>query len=130
MSQQPVRPLHTHYTLHACGTVYPAMANPPGYEDANPKDWRPSTPDEIAAYRANAARSTASQQYLPDGGTKLSGNGAVGLGGGVIRMADDDVPPPPGAVQPVMPEIPAAPASEIPAAPVAPVAIDLGPAGG
>lgn len=79
--------LYTHYTLHSDGSTYPAMSGgADGYEDRNPKDWRPSTSAEINAYESNAAAIAARLRYAADGGTLLSGGG----GAAVVAAAPED----------------------------------------
>lgn len=41
-------PKYPFYRNKASGGIYPAMTSPSGYEDKNPEDWEPASPEEIA----------------------------------------------------------------------------------
>lgn len=122
MSQQnkpapPPLPLHTHYKLFGSsnvGDIYPAMRNPPGYEDQHPEDWQPATAEDIARYKANSQSVLANTRYNPDGSTKVQGTGGGSATGGVLVLADDDdapaVPPAPIAIAIPTAPVPPAPA--------------------
>lgn len=109
--QEPPKSLHSHYARLACGTVYPAFTNGPGYQDAATEDWRPATPQEISDYINGVVTMRKAMEFHPDGATKTTGSGVVGNLGGVIQLTPEDEPVPaidPAFVAPPPAEAPVA----------------------
>lgn len=104
---------HTHYVSLHNNTIHPAMTYPPGFQDANPKDWRPATHAEIERYKAGKD----ALEVLP---LAFGTPGEASVASPKTLQLSDDEPVVP--VTPPAPSIPEAPVLEpaIAAAPISP----------
>jgi hypothetical protein len=80
------KPKHSHYVSNENLHVYPAMTGLPGYEDDNPKEWRPANSAEKQNYLAGDRTSVNS------GDIDFNAAPAVVATPRSLKLVDDDEP--------------------------------------
>lgn len=115
-------PRHTHYVSLSNNGVYPAMRSPSGFEDDNPKSWRPANSHEIQLYKEGKPLLTEVTGDEID----IADEAPLRAAPAALKLADDE-PAAPAAFVP--PSIPTPPVQSFVAPPPPPAPSDrLGPA--